>query len=48
MKEVGRKEVGKEVKQVGRKTMKKQDKEGREIIQDISNSYMINKRRDEK
>ena len=48
MKEVGRKEVGKEMKEVGRKTMKKQDKEGREIIQDISKSCLINKRREEK
>ena len=29
MKEVGRKEVGKEMKEVGRKTMKKQDREGK-------------------
>ena len=45
MKEVGRKEVGKEMKEVGRE---KEDKEGREIIQDISKSCLINRRREEK
>ena len=36
------------MKEVGRKTIKKQDKEGRESIQDISKSCLRNKRRKEK